>query len=79
MELKQCPEPQAGHAGKLYPQANFERLLFSTYIATVCHIIVIITLSCQDRPTSVTSCLIEAVEIQRRPWELYRRGWLERL
>lgn len=28
MELKQCPEPQAGHADKMYPEANSEQLFY---------------------------------------------------
>lgn len=45
-----------------------------THTTTICHNVLIITLFCQDLPTGVTPCLIEAVEIQRQAWELLQKG-----
>lgn len=79
MELKQHPEPSAGHAVIMYPQANFEQFPFIfLYVRAICHNVVIIVLFCQDLPTSETPSLIEAAEIQRPSWELYERGCLKR-
>lgn len=76
MELDQRPEPSAGQANKSCPQANFEQLFFFfVSVAKICSNVLITVFFSQD----LLTLLMEASEIQRKPWELYERWWMERL